>query len=54
MSAWRQDFNRHSLHPWADLPGLGEDTSTPVIVSGDGIYITDDQGRRLIDGPAGM
>ncbi len=54
MSAWRQDFNRHSLHPWADLPCLGEDTSTPVIVSGDGIYITDDQGRRLIDGPAGM
>ncbi|MCB1695468.1 MAG: aminotransferase [Halioglobus sp.] len=54
MSACRRHFNRHSLHPWADLPGLGEDDSTPVIVSGDGIYITDDQGRRMIDGPAGM
>ena len=54
MSACRHHFNRHSLHPWADLPGLGGDDSTPVIVSGEGIYITDDQGRRLIDGPAGM
>lgn len=54
MSSFRRQFNRHSLHPWADLPGLGEDESTPVIVSGEGIYITDDQGRRMIDGPAGM
>ena len=54
MSSHRRRFNRHSLHPWADLPALGEDESTPVIVSGEGIYITDDQGRRMIDGPAGM
>ena len=54
MSSFRRQFNRHSLHPWADLPGLGEDESTPVIMSGEGIYITDDQGRRMIDGPAGM
>jgi putrescine---pyruvate transaminase len=47
-------FNRHSLHPWADLPTLGEDECTPVIVGGEGIYITDDQGHRMIDGPAGM
>ncbi|MCB1702626.1 MAG: aminotransferase [Pseudomonadales bacterium] len=54
MSSCRRQFNRHSLHPWADLPALGEDDSTPVIVSGEGIYITDDEGRRMIDGPAGM
>jgi len=54
VSSFRRQFNRHSLHPWADLPGLGEDESTPVILSGEGIYITDDQGRRMIDGPAGM
>jgi adenosylmethionine-8-amino-7-oxononanoate aminotransferase len=50
----RSIYNRHLLHPWADLPALGEDDSTPVIVSGEGIYIHDDQGRRMIDGPAGM
>ena len=54
MSSFRRQFNRHSLHPWADLPGLGEDESTPVIMRGEGIYIIDDQGRRMIDGPAGM
>ena len=54
MSSNRRKFNRHSLHPWADLPALGEDESTPVIVRGEGVYITDDQGRRMIDGPAGM
>lgn len=54
MSSNRRQFNRHSLHPWADLPALGEDESTPVIVRGEGVYITDEQGRRMIDGPAGM
>ncbi len=54
MSSYRRKFNRHSLHPWADLPALGEDESTPVIVRGEGVYITDEQGRRMIDGPAGM
>jgi adenosylmethionine-8-amino-7-oxononanoate aminotransferase len=50
----REIFNRNLLHPWTDLPALGEDDSTPVIVKGEGIYIYDDEGRRLIDGPAGM
>lgn len=50
----RKHFNRHLLHPWADLPNLGEDESTPVIVRGKGIYIEDDQGNRMIDGPGGM
>jgi putrescine aminotransferase len=54
VSTYRQQFNRYSLHPWADLPALGEDESTPVIMRGEGIYITDEQGRRMIDGPAGM
>jgi putrescine---pyruvate transaminase len=50
----RDDFNRSLLHPWANLPALGEDESTPVITAAEGIYIFDDQGRRMIDGPAGM
>ena len=50
----RADYNRHLMHPWADLPTLGEDDSTPVIVRGEGIYIEDDQGNRMIDGPGGM
>ena len=50
----REIFNRHLMHPWADLPALGEDDSTPIIVAGEGVYIFDDSGHRMIDGPAGM
>ena len=35
----RDTFNRHLLHPWAFLPELAEDDTTPVIVRGDGVYI---------------
>ena len=50
----RDKFNAHLLHPWADLPNLGEDVTTSVIVRGEGIYIHDEEGQKLIDGPAGM
>jgi putrescine aminotransferase len=50
----RDQFNKHLLHPWGDLPGLGEDETTPVIVRGKGAYIYDEHGQRLLDGPAGM
>jgi adenosylmethionine-8-amino-7-oxononanoate aminotransferase len=50
----REPFNRHLLHPWAFLPELGEDDTTPVIVRGEGVYIYDEDGNRLLDGPGGM
>ena len=50
----RDTFNRHLLHPWAFLPELAEDDTTPVIVRGDGVYIYDEDGNRLLDGPGGM
>ena len=49
-----QIFNRHLLHPWAELPTLGKDTSTSVITRAKGVYVYDDQGRKLLDGPGGM
>ena len=50
----RDNYNRVSLHPWADLSALGEDADTPIVTRGEGVYIYDDQGRKMIDGPAGM
>lgn len=47
-------FNEHLLHPWANLPKMGEDDSTSVLVRGEGVYIFDDKGQKLLDGPAGM
>ena len=43
----------HLLSPSEDMAKLGELTR-PLIVGGDGIYVIDAQGRRLIDGPGGM
>jgi len=51
---YRDKYNQHLLHPWADLSALGEDDSTSVIVRGEGAYIYDAEGNRLLDGPAGM
>ena len=48
-----QDMDRHFLHPWEDVTAIGEEKRT-VIARGDGIYITDSEGNRLIDGPGGM
>ncbi len=50
----RSLFNQHLLHPWGDLPELGKDDSTSVIVKGEGAYIYDANGNKLLDGPAGM
>ena len=50
----RESYNKVSLHPWADLSALGEDEETPIVTRGEGVYLYDDQGRKMIDGPAGM
>ena len=52
--SYRDVYNQHLLHPWGDLSALGEDRSTSVIVRGEGAYIFDAEGHRLLDGPAGM
>ncbi|MBT4164101.1 MAG: aminotransferase class III-fold pyridoxal phosphate-dependent enzyme, partial [Porticoccaceae bacterium] len=51
---YRNKYNQHLLHPWGDLSTLGDDDSSSVIVKGEGVYIYDAEGNRLLDGPAGM
>ncbi|MBX2867787.1 MAG: aminotransferase [Acidiferrobacterales bacterium] len=41
------------LHPWESIDELGKHTRT-VMASGSGVYVTDTDGNRLLDGPAGM
>ncbi|MCP3687000.1 MAG: aminotransferase [Gammaproteobacteria bacterium] len=48
----RRDDNQF-IHPWDDIAKLGENQRT-VLERGDGIYVHDSDGRRLLDGPAGM
>ena len=51
---YRNKYNSHLIHPWSDFSFLGEDDSSTVIVKGDGVYIYDAEGNKLLDGPAGM
>lgn len=44
---------RHLVQPWPVAGSIGTEART-LIGEGEGIYITDGDGKRLIDGPAGM
>ncbi|MCO5064035.1 MAG: aminotransferase [Rhizobiaceae bacterium] len=44
---------RHLVQPWPVAGNIGAEART-LIGEGEGIYITDGDGKRLIDGPAGM
>ncbi len=48
----QSDDNRF-LHPWEDIDNIGQHRRT-VVTEGEGVYITDSEGNRLLDGPAGM
>ncbi|HMA13294.1 MAG: aminotransferase class III-fold pyridoxal phosphate-dependent enzyme, partial [Bacteroidota bacterium] len=45
--------NRHFLHPWEGMASLGHADRT-ISARAEGIYVWDQEGRRLIDGPGGM
>ena len=48
----RRDDNQF-IHPWDDIAKLGENQRT-VLERGEGVYVYDSDGKRLLDGPAGM
>ena len=41
------------IHPWDDIVKLGANQRT-LLAKGEGIYVTDSEGNRLMDAPAGM
>lgn len=45
--------SRHHLHPWEALASWPRN-DRHMMVRGEGIYLHDSEGRRLIDGPGGM
>lgn len=44
---------RHLIQPWPSTDEIGDDLRT-IMTAADGIYVYDEAGNRLIDGPAGM
>ncbi len=49
----RADDNLSWFHPWESMGEIGQANRT-IVTEGDGIYVTDENGKRLIDGPGGM
>lgn len=49
----RQADNERWFHPWEWLPDAGRANRT-IVTRGEGIYVFDEAGNRLIDGPGGM
>lgn len=45
--------NANFIHPWEGMEHIGRNERT-FVEGSDGIYVVDEEGRRLIDGPAGM
>lgn len=48
-----QEMDNHFVHPWEDVTALGSNKRT-MIAQASGVYITDTDGHRMIDGPGGM
>ncbi len=49
----RGDDNDRWFHPWEYMPEAGGANRT-IVTHAEGIYIYDENGKRLIDGPGGM
>ena len=45
--------NAHWMHPWEYMPETGQ-ADRSIVSYAEGIYLYDEDGRRLIDGPGGM
>jgi putrescine aminotransferase len=50
---WQASDHRHYMHPFTDHKELGEQ-GVRIITSAEGVYITDSDGHRILDGMAGL
>ncbi|AKH99846.1 adenosylmethionine-8-amino-7-oxononanoate aminotransferase [Hoeflea sp. IMCC20628] len=48
-----QEAVDHLIQPWPSAGSIGAE-ARGVLASGEGVYVHDENGRKLIDGPAGM
>jgi putrescine---pyruvate transaminase len=52
-SAELKQHDNQFIHPWDDIVKLGDNRRT-LLSKGDGVYVHDSEGNRLLDAPAGM
>ena len=51
---WRDSDVRHHLHPFTDYKSLVSGGGSRIITKADGVWLEDSEGRRLLDGMAGL
>ena len=51
---WRAHDTAHHLHPFTDYQGLADEGGSRIITHADGVHLTDSEGRRILDGMAGL
>ncbi|MFO0997328.1 MAG: aspartate aminotransferase family protein [Alphaproteobacteria bacterium] len=54
VQRWRELDRRHHLHPFTDSKALWAEGGTRIITHGEGVYIHDANGKRLLDSFAGL
>jgi putrescine aminotransferase len=52
-AVWREKDRRHHLHPFTDTKALNEQ-GVRVITKADGVWLWDSEGKKLLDGMAGL
>ena len=50
----REKDRRHTVHGWTDYSKFVRDGPDDILVEGDGVYVTDIHGNRLMDAMAGV
>ena len=51
---WREADAAHHLHPFTDTKGLAKDGGSRIITKAEGVWLTDSEGNRILDGMAGL
>jgi putrescine aminotransferase len=51
---WKTEDHRHFMHPFTDHKELGEKGGSRIITRADGVYIYDSEGKKILDGMAGL
>ncbi len=53
LDAMKRWDNENFVHPWEGLGAIGQNDRT-FVEGGEGVYVVNERGERLIDGPGGM
>ena len=51
---WKNLEQKHHLAPFTDYKSLGNEGGARIITKAEGVFLTDSEGERVLDGMAGL